>query len=181
MSPLGSHQRDGVLEPSAADRTAYGHVGCLIDGSDATAATIDAAARLRGADGTLSVLFCDASIACPLIFPMGEVWVPDLEELRESTRAWLSSVVRSVHDAEAVVLEGAPSWSLVAWARAARPDLLVVGEPGRRLGLFGGIRVERLARDLPCPLLVLPGPAAANGRRRARRFTGRPRVAVLES
>src|SRR5713101_6027653 len=99
MSPLRSRERDGFLQqPPAADRPGYGHVACLIDGSDAAGATIDAAAGLRSADGTLSVLFCDASVACPLIFPMGEIWVPDMEELRESTRAWLSSVVRSVHN-----------------------------------------------------------------------------------
>ena len=161
MSPMGRRQREAELRRHRPpDGARFDHVACLIDGSDASAATIEAAARFRGPGGTLSVLFCDETSTCPLVFPMGEVWAPNLAELRESTRTWLCGVAGTVRDAEPVLLEGPPSWSLVAWARTAVPDLVVIAEPRRRPAFLGGIRLARLSRHLACPLLVLPGQAA---------------------
>jgi hypothetical protein len=180
MQPIsvsqGTGQRalEGALPSSPT--TGYGHVGCLLDGSEASQSTIQAASGLRRGDGVLSVLFCDASPACPLIFPMGEIWIPDLEELREGTRAWLSDLVRVVHNAEGVLLEGSPAWSLAGWARLAEPDLLVMAEPRRRFGwASGALRVDRLSRALPCPLLVLPDTGQAQRRAAATRPGSRKR------
>jgi hypothetical protein len=111
----------------------------------------------------LSVLFCDTAIGCPLIFPMGEVWVPDLAEIRRSTEAWLAELAGSTERAEAVVLEGPASWSLPPWASDTGADLVVM-EPPRRRGALRARRLARLSRSLPCPLLVLPGDSAATRR-----------------
>jgi hypothetical protein len=150
-------------EPADRPRPAFAHVGCLIDGSDSSPAAILAADAVRAPGGRLSVLFCDTTPACPLIFPMGEVWVPDLAAIRRSTEAWLAGLVGSIERAEAVLLDGPASWSLPAWARETKADLVVM-EPPRSPGGLRRQRLAKLSRSLPCPLLVLPGTAAARHR-----------------
>ena len=60
-----------------------------------------------------------------------------------------------------VVVEGSPAEVLIAMARTA--DLLVVGTRGRGgfAGLLLGSVSQRCAERAPCPIVVVPGPAAA--------------------
>jgi len=158
---------DHLDEELARPRPAFGHVGCLIDGSDSSPAAIRAAGALRAPGGRLSVLFCDTTMTCPLIFPMGGVWVPDLAEIRRSTETWLAGLVGSMERAEAFLLDAPASWSLPAWARTTAADLVVM-EPPRSPGALRGRRLARLSRSLPCPLLVLPARSASPRRRAGR-------------
>jgi nucleotide-binding universal stress UspA family protein len=130
---------------------------------------VRAAARLRAPGGRLSVVLCDATPACTLVFPDGGVWIPDLEGIREGTQAWLAEQVKGLTDADAILLDGHAGWALSRWAAAAAPDLVVMSARGGRWGRRGTALADRLARSLPCPLLVLPLPAPAPAPRRSRR------------
>lgn len=72
----------------------------------------------------------------------------------------LAPLLAEAPGAEPVALPGPPADRIIAWAREARPDVLVAtSTSGRARGLLGSTS-RRLATSAPCPALILPADAA---------------------
>jgi len=139
----------------------YGQVACCVDGPEGGAA-LDEAARIVALAGGRLVLVHVAEL--PGRFSGGRTaWSPPEDELAADiaaeARTWLERMADEAGAAEAVVLQGGdPAEEIVAWAREARADLLVV-HPHRRGVVhhsLGSVTVH-LAREAPCPVMVVPG------------------------
>jgi len=139
----------------------YGRVACCVDGPEGGAA-LDEAARIAALGGGRLVLVHVAEP--PGRFSGGRTaWSPPEDELAADiaaeARAWLKRMAGEAGAADAVVLQGSdPAEEIITWAREARADLLVVHP--RRHGVVHrslGSVTARLARDAPCPVVVVPG------------------------
>ena len=127
----------------------YGLVACCVDAPEGGAA-LDEAARIAALGGGRLVLVHVAEP--PGRFSGGRTaWSPPEDELAADiaaeARAWLQGMAGEAGAAEAVVLQGSD-----------RADLLVVHP--RRHGVVHrslGSVTARLARDAPCPVVVVPG------------------------
>jgi universal stress protein A len=94
-----------------------------------------------------------------------EVYMPNLEELRESliedARRRLAACEATIggHSVPvvSVVRLGRPSFTIVEYATTALPDLIVMGTHGRTgfAHLLMGSVAERVVRTAPCPVLTL--------------------------
>ena len=71
----------------------------------------------------------------------------------------LSGLKRTGVDARSALLEGSPFEMIVAFARARRADLVVLGTHGRSgfSKLIAGSVAERVVRLAPCPVLTVRG------------------------
>jgi nucleotide-binding universal stress UspA family protein len=138
------------------------HVACCVADSEGGPA-LDVATRLASLTGARLTLVHVAE--SPSLFSGGRTaWSPPEDVLAEDivaqARAWVEPLGRAAGAAEAVVLQGHdPAEEILAWAPDARCDMLVVN-PRARGGLpraLGSV-TARLARDAPCPVLVVPAP-----------------------
>ena len=78
----------------------------------------------------------------------------------------LPGLLREVPEGEPVLLVGRPADCIIAWARYARPDVLVAASSAGRVRGVLGSTARRLATSAPCPALILPpavGPPAGRG------------------
>ncbi|MGO9834757.1 MAG: universal stress protein [Polyangiaceae bacterium] len=102
-----------------------------------------------------------------LSFPEGPVITADLiRQIQDAAGAALDGVVsRAKRPGIAIdsVLRQGPVWSeILAEARDARADLIVIGTHGRRglsRALLGSV-AEKVVRTAPCPVLTVHGPAS---------------------
>jgi nucleotide-binding universal stress UspA family protein len=146
----------------------FPRVACCVDDSDAAERALREAARLRRGDpGDLSVVH----VAPPEhVLASGMThWPADPDEPLRPVRAWLDGRAAAVRGARAVLLSsGDPAGAVCAWAREARPDLLVAAAHGSMLqravlGSFTNAVIE----CAPCPVLVVrpeaPVPPEAEG------------------
>ncbi len=147
------------------DPIRYEHIACFIDDSDAARRGLAHAASLRALTGArLSVVHVVASpgYLVSLAASFGGGTLPDADLEREAAAMWLDEQVREIEGAEPVVLEGHPAAAATDWAEENGCDLIVLathrGLVERSLiGSFAG----HVAREAPCPvLLVPPAPAA---------------------
>jgi nucleotide-binding universal stress UspA family protein len=78
----------------------------------------------------------------------------------EMTESPLPGLLRDVPEGEPVLLAGRPADCIIAWARDARPDVLVAASHSGSIRGVLGSTARRLATSAPCPALILP-PAVA--------------------
>jgi nucleotide-binding universal stress UspA family protein len=150
---------------SVAWQHGYEHVACCVEGPDA-GPSLDEAVRIASLGGArLSVVHVADT---PSRFAGGRsVWSPPEEAIAagilEDARPWLERLAAGSGGAEAVLLQGSdPAEEILAWARRAACDLLVVHP--RRSGVVAtvlGSVTARLVREAPCPVMVVPPPGQA--------------------
>jgi nucleotide-binding universal stress UspA family protein len=101
-----------------------------------------------------------------LSFPEGPVITADLmRQIQEAAQAALDGVVslakRPGIGVDSALRQG-PAWSeILAAAKDARADLIVIGTHGRRglsRALLGSV-AEKVVRTAACPVLTVHGPA----------------------
>jgi nucleotide-binding universal stress UspA family protein len=140
-------------------RGGYRLVGCCVDDPEGGPA-LDEAVRVAAMAGAALSLVHVAEEAGR--FTGGRTaWSPPEDEvaagIAAEAAAWLSAMAEPA-GAEAVVLQGGdPAEAIAGWARRAGCDLLVV-HPHRRgvvRAVLGSV-TARLAREAPCPVLVVP-------------------------
>jgi nucleotide-binding universal stress UspA family protein len=123
------------------------------DGSEAAKRALGVAARLAGKNGHVVV----ANVSPALQFGLpNPVWIDEQEPLLDEATAILAEA--GLADAETLSPLGDPIDGLLAAAKDADADLLVVGTHGRgAAGRFiaGSVSVG-VARKAPCDVLVVP-------------------------
>ncbi len=143
-------------------QSGYEHVACCLEGPEA-GPSLDEAVRIASVSGArLSVVHVAET---PGRFAGGRsVWSPPEEEvaagIADDARAWLERLAAESGGAQAVLLQGPePAEEILAWARRAGCDLLVV-HPRRHgvvVAILGSV-TARLVREAPCPVMVVPSP-----------------------
>jgi nucleotide-binding universal stress UspA family protein len=138
----------------------YGLVACCVEGPEGGPA-LDEAARVAAlGGGRLSLVHVAESAGR---FTGGRTaWSPPEESvaagIAAEARAWLERLAEEAGAGEAVVLQGSdPAEAILRWAVEARCELLVVHP--RRGGVVHrvlGSVTARLAREAPCPVMVVP-------------------------
>jgi universal stress protein F len=142
----------------------FEHVAVCVDASEATAAALRLARRLRAPEGRLRVVHV---VPPPFTATLG--WggmsPPDLigaaEELIDGIIEGLPEAERE--QAESVVLSGHPPSTVIEWAHEAGPDLLVTAAHGgllKRLAM--GSFSSHLAYHSPCSVAVARPDAPAD-------------------
>ena len=143
------------VEPGAeqAPRASpYPHIACCIDDSPASTRTLAEARRLRAlGPGMLSLVHVTPRALIDVPAPSGA----GPRDLADEEREWLLATAESVPGAEPVALTGLAPHAAIAWAREARPDLMVAGahRRGMERALLGSFAAH-LAREAPCPALL---------------------------
>lgn len=100
-----------------------------VDGSEHTHRVVEAA-RHYGEGGEIHFVYVSGSYIYPYMVPTGAL--VDFEAIRESqTQATWEKVGRLGENAQTVTLEGAPSQSIVDYAKNVNADLIVIGSRGR--------------------------------------------------
>jgi nucleotide-binding universal stress UspA family protein len=132
----------------------YRHIACCVDDSPASARALEEATRLRAlGPGSLSVVHAAPR---PLIEPPGPGDPPTApRDIATADAEWLRRTAAAVPGAEPVLLTGLAPDEVLAWAGAARPDLLVAAVhrgPAERVLL--GSFAARMALEAPCPVLL---------------------------
>jgi len=139
----------------------FQHVACYVDGSPRARRALEEARRRLAPGGRLSVVYVDATLVAPLVSVEAVMCIWDPDEQRAALEAWLCEELRDVPGAVPVVLEGHPGEELCAWARAARPELILAARDGILGRLLRGGVVRALLRGAPCPIMVVgPKPTA---------------------
>ena len=136
---------------SSASRTALDHAAALAHGLDATLEVVHVVPRMKP-----SVPFSQANRR-----RVAELQRAAVADARQKLDAWVKRL-RNVK-ARARVVRGLPHEALLAQAKRAKADLVVVGERGQNLAeaLLIGSTAERVARKARRPVLLIP----ADGRR----------------
>ena len=141
--------------------TAFTHIACCVDDSDASRRALAEARRLRAlGDGRLSIVHV-AQYPVPYAIGFGAPQ-PNPTDLTDAARAWLDEVASSVPEATPVLLEGYPPSETCAWAAQSAVDLLICAAhrnlPQRiALGSFA----HYLVNHAPCAVMILRPPAAS--------------------
>lgn len=139
-----------------------------VDFSDASRIALDHAAALaRGLGATLEVVHVVPRMKPSVPFSqanrrrVAELQRAAVADARQMLDAWVKRL-RNVK-ARARVVRGLPHEALLAQAKRAKADLVVVGERGQNLAeaLLIGSTAERVARKARRPVLLIP----ADGRR----------------
>jgi nucleotide-binding universal stress UspA family protein len=139
--------------PPAPDQAPYAHIACCIDDSGAAMRALAEARRLRAlGPGRLSLVHVAPRALIEEPVPGDPPGPRDVATVR---RDWLAATAAGVPGAEAVPLTGVGADAASAWAREARPDLMVAAAhrgalERAMLGSFAG----QLAREAPCPALL---------------------------
>jgi nucleotide-binding universal stress UspA family protein len=147
---------------AAGTARGYELVACCVDGPDGGPA-LDEAVRIAAlSEARLSLVHVAEP---PGRYTGGRTaWSPPEEEISadivDQARAWLEPQAEGAGGAEVVILQGPdPAEEILGWARESGCDVLVVHP--RRRGVVNrvlGSVTARLARDAPCPVMVVPGP-----------------------
>jgi nucleotide-binding universal stress UspA family protein len=134
-----------------------------VDFSDASRRALDHAAALaRGLDATLEVVHVVPRMKPSVPFSqanrrrVAELQRAAVADARQKLDAWVKRL-RNVK-ARARVVRGLPHEALLAQAKRAKADLVVVGERGQNLAesLLLGSTAERVARKARRPVLLIP-------------------------
>ncbi|HSJ73172.1 MAG TPA: universal stress protein [Miltoncostaeaceae bacterium] len=144
----------GPGDEPAPGAAPYANIACCIDDSPASMRALEQARRLRAlGPGSLSLVHVAPRALIEEPPPGAPPGAP--RDVAFDERDWLMATAAGVPGAEAVPLEGGPE-AAVAWARAARPDLMVAGARERgpvERALLGSFAAH-LAREAPCPALL---------------------------
>ena len=135
--------------------TTYDHIAVCVDRSDAAQDALTEARRLRAmaGPGTLSVVHV---APWPLLYT-GEAgaWAPDPEDIESAARGWLTELVATIPEGEAVLLDGYPPAAVCSWAEDAGIDLLVAASHrGLVERVLLGSFAAYLVRHSPCSVLL---------------------------
>jgi nucleotide-binding universal stress UspA family protein len=138
----------------------YERVACCIDDPEAGPALGEAVRIASLSAARLSLVHVAEP---PGRFSGGRTaWTPPedvlADEIAADARSWLERLAAGVGGAEVVVLQGFdPAEAILAWAGETRCDLLIV-HPHRRgvVHRVLGSVTARLAREAPCPVMVVP-------------------------
>jgi len=135
--------------------TAYAHIACCCDDSEASGLALAEARRLRSLDpGRLSLVHV---VQWPLPHATARASrLPGFEQIVKAERAWLDDLGDAVPEAQPVLLKGEGAAEACRWAAEAGVDLLVVaphrGPAGRTLlGSFAHYCIHHA----PCEVLVV--------------------------
>jgi nucleotide-binding universal stress UspA family protein len=140
----------------------YGHVACCLESADAARPALGEAVRLAALSGGARLSLVHVAEP-PGRFTGGRTPLSPPEdviaaEIVAEAHSWLEALAAEVGGAEPVVLQGPePAAEVVAWARDAGCDVLVV-HPRRHgvVRLVLGSFAARLAREAPCPVMLVP-------------------------
>ena len=148
--------------------TAFAHIVCCIDSSDAAATALDHASALRElVGGRLTVLHVVAPPPFLVSFAatLGGAPVHDDIAEREAAEMWLEETASNVPGgAEAVLLEGSPGETACDWAAEAEADVMVAASHrGAVERMMLGSFANYLTHHAPCPLLLIPPARGAHG------------------
>ena len=136
---------------------------CCVDLSPATRCVTSWAGMLAGCTNARLVVFHAVHMPSDALHPTTEFERGgDLERRRRESLADISDCMAGIDVPwQAELVYGEPVEALLAFCRRTSPDLVIAGSHGlkgfKRLML--GSVVERMARLLPCPLLVVRRPA----------------------
>jgi nucleotide-binding universal stress UspA family protein len=138
-----------------------------VDGSPSSQGAFALACEMAGAFGARLVLVTVAPYRT--YFPPGKgeanVSEHEVRSYARLSRRWAATArARGVASVETVNLEGFVADAIIEYAERERPDLLVLGArglSGARRMFLGGVSTSVVAH-LPCPVLVVPEPAAAS-------------------
>jgi nucleotide-binding universal stress UspA family protein len=137
-----------------------------IDGGEAAARALEAAARLAERDGAELALLAVVDVRLTYAAEAGIPPADLLTSLRREARSFLLNgnlgLPPALHAVE-MLREGEPAGEIVAAARAWEADLIVLGQAHHSgLGqLFADRTADTVAHRAPCPVLVVhQGPAA---------------------
>jgi nucleotide-binding universal stress UspA family protein len=136
-------------DPGAAP---YPHIACCVDDSPASMRALAEARRLcELGPERLSLVHVAPRALIDAPAPSGG----GPRDLADDERAWLLATAESVPGAEPVALTGLAAEAAIAWAREARPDLMVAAahRSGLERALLGSFAAH-LAREAPCPALL---------------------------
>jgi nucleotide-binding universal stress UspA family protein len=160
MSPSEAPQQEESRAPIAA----FEHVAVCVDYSDAAHDAIALGKALAGTQGRITLLH--ATEVTSQLGWVKMIAIPDLE-WEPIGKDLLERLSKEVPDAEAVLLRGHPSTSVVRWVEQEHPDIVVCaahhGVASRTL--LGSVS-SYLAYHLPCAVAI-----ARAGIARPTRFT----------
>lgn len=133
------------------------HLACLIDGSPGGGVAAELGRRFAPVGARLSLVHVDDTPCCPLVSPMGDVWLLDPDAVRAAAEEALSRAVALRPEAAGVLLRGDRAPELCRWAREARADLLLVpySRPGRLRRALRGDPLAFLDRHSPCAVVAV--------------------------
>lgn len=135
--------------------TAYHHIACCLDDSDASRRALEEARRLRAiGEGRLSLVHV-AQFPLPYAIGFGAPQ-PNPADLIDAARGWLEETAADVPEASPVLLEGYPPAETCAWAADNAVDLIICAAHRslpQRLAL--GSFAHYMVNHAPCPVLVL--------------------------
>ena len=137
----------------------YAHIACCLEDSAGSRLALAEARRLRAlGPGRLSVVHVATD---PLLFLDHEEdgTSVDPRDLQAASARWLEREMAEIPEGEPALLHGAPAAAVCAWAREARPDLIVAGAHRSRTerALLGSFAAH-LAHHAPCPVLLVRPP-----------------------
>jgi nucleotide-binding universal stress UspA family protein len=140
---------------------------CAVDFADPSRVALmhaaDLASRFEGELTVVHVLVPPPPAASDVLVSSRGVAAIEAEEAQETVARWRGEAERrSARPVRSLVLRGDPAASIVRHARDERCDLVVVGTHGRSgvARLVLGSVAERVARQSPCPVLVVHDHAA---------------------
>jgi nucleotide-binding universal stress UspA family protein len=146
--------RRGSDAPQSSERAQpYEHVACCVEDSNGSRRALEEARRLT-AFGVRRLTLVHV-VPTPIVY--GEsLALPPIDDIADIASAWLAEEFAHIADAERVLLSGHAASSVCAWAREARPDLLVAGAHRGHLdrlalGSFAGY----VAYHAPCNVLLV--------------------------
>jgi nucleotide-binding universal stress UspA family protein len=142
---------------------------CPIDFSEPSRLAMEEAAELtRRFDGALELLHVHplppptVAIEAAPVFPTA--LEPEISELRDTLAPWVEEAARIAgRPVDSTVVPGSPADEIVRFARERAIDVVVLGTHGRQglARLLLGSVAERVAREAPCPVILIRRRAAA--------------------
>lgn len=140
--------------------TAFSHIACCIDDSEAGMVALAHAERLRDLSrGRLSIVHAIAPppFLVSMAAQLGGAPVHDDDAERKAAQAWLDGIAAGMDGAEPVLLEGHPGETVCAWARDMGVDTMVAASHGGRIerALLGSFAAF-ITQHAPCPVLLIP-------------------------
>lgn len=133
--------------------SAFTHIACCIDDSEASMQARDEARRLVGDGGTLTLVHV---VYTPVVYaePLSMVGY-DPGFIYHEAQKWLDERVAEVPGATGVLLEGHPPSAVCRWAETAEPDLIVAASHrGLVARVLLGSFAAHLAQHSPVDVLL---------------------------
>jgi nucleotide-binding universal stress UspA family protein len=142
---------------------------CAIDFSEASRLAMQEAAELtRRLDGQLELLHVHPptppAVAIEALPATPDVLESVIREIQDTMAQWVEEAARIARrPVRSTINPGSPADEIVRFVRGQALDVVVVGTHGREglTRLLLGSVAERVVREAPCPVLVIPRRDAA--------------------